>query len=55
MINLSLFTATSGDYSTITNVITADDAIALSPFTTQSKPMLSYAKNLLILKSRLPF
>jgi hypothetical protein len=28
MINLSLFTATSGDYSTITNVITADDAIA---------------------------
>lgn len=27
MINLSLFTATSGDYSTITNVITADDAI----------------------------
>lgn len=28
MINLSLFTATSGDYSTITNVITTDDAIA---------------------------
>jgi hypothetical protein len=28
MINLSLFTAISGDYSTITNVITSDDAIA---------------------------
>jgi hypothetical protein len=29
-LNLSLFTATSGNYSTITSVITADDAIAFT-------------------------